>query len=222
MAGERCRPIAVDLFAGAGGMSLGFEQGGFDVLAAVEIDPIHCATHEFNFIDCTILCSNITELSGDDIRTRSEIGKRHVDCVFGGPPCQGFSMIGHRALDDDRNQLVFHFIRIVLELKPSYFVMENVSGLTVGEHKQFLVEIIAEFRKNGYDVEENYRVLNAANYGVPQSRKRLFLLGCKKGERLPKLLILVSIHGHVWFWTRVERDIPAFLKEIQEKVHKVA
>lgn len=179
------RPVAVDLFAGAGGMSLGFEQAGFDVLAAVEIDPIHCATHEFNFPDCAILCANITELSGDDIRRNSSIGDRPVDCVFGGPPCQGFSMIGHRALDDDRNQLVFHFIRVVLELRPRYFVMENVSGLTVGEHKKFLIEIIAEFRKSGYEVEAKYQVLNAANYGVPQSRKRLFLFGCKKGEKLP-------------------------------------
>ena len=179
------RPIAVDLFAGAGGMSLGFEQAGFDVLAAVEIDPVHCATHEFNFPSCATLCASIIDLSGDDIRSRSAIGKKQVDVVFGGPPCQGFSMIGKRALDDDRNQLVFHFIRIVLELNPRYFVMENVSGLTLGEHKNFLLEIISEFKANGYDVESAYKVLNAANYGVPQSRKRLFLFGCRNDERLP-------------------------------------
>ncbi len=185
MNGEK-RPIGVDLFAGAGGMTLGFEQAGFDVLAAVEIDPIHCATHEYNFPFWSILCKSVVDTTAAEIREKSQIGDRDIDVVFGGPPCQGFSLIGKRALDDPRNSLVFHFLRLVLELNPKYFVMENVRGITIGHHRQFLKEIIEEFRKNGYNVEENYQVLNAAHYGVPQNRERLFLLGCRQDLPLPK------------------------------------
>jgi DNA (cytosine-5)-methyltransferase 1 len=179
------RPIAVDLFAGAGGMTLGFEQAGFDVLAAVEIDPVHCATHEFNFPFWTILCRSVTDITGREIREGSSIGSKEIDVVFGGPPCQGFSLMGKRALDDPRNHLVYHYIRLVLELQPKYFVMENVKGMTLGKHQHFLAEIIDIFHRNGYQVEPNYKILNAAHYGVPQNRERLFLLGCRKGLKLP-------------------------------------
>ncbi|MEB3215686.1 MAG: DNA cytosine methyltransferase [Nostocales cyanobacterium 94392] len=180
------RPIAVDLFAGAGGMTLGFEQAGFDVLAAVELDPIHCAIHKFNFPFWSILCAGVENISGEEIRARSQIKNQEIDVVFGGSPCQGFSFMGKRAVDDPRNNLIFHFFRLIIELNPKYFVFENVPGLTVGEHQKFLLNVISEFEKNGYQVEGNYRVLNAANYGVPQDRARLFILGCRQGLSLPK------------------------------------
>lgn len=180
------RPIAVDLFAGAGGMTLGFEKAGFDVLAAVELDPIHCAIHEFNFPFWSTLCASVDNIKGEEIRKRSQIKNKEIDVVFGGSPCQGFSIMGKRALDDPRNSLVFHFLRLILELQPKYFVFENVPGLTVGEHRKFLLEVIEEFEKNGYQVEANYQVLNAVNYGVPQDRARLFILGCRHGLKLPK------------------------------------
>ncbi|MEY3303619.1 MAG: hypothetical protein RLZZ139_1992 [Cyanobacteriota bacterium] len=179
------RPIAVDLFAGAGGMTLGFEQAGFDVLASVEIDPIHCATHEYNFPMWTAICASVTEISGDDIRQRSKIGDREVEVVFGGPPCQGFSMMGKRAFDDPRNQLVSHFMRLVKELNAKYFVMENVKGLTLGNHRQFLDEVIENFEENGYHIINPYKVLDASHFGVPQHRERLFLIGCRQGLKLP-------------------------------------
>jgi DNA (cytosine-5)-methyltransferase 1 len=180
------RPIGIDLFAGAGGLSLGFERAGFDVVAAVEIDPIHCAVHEFNFPKTATICKSVTDLDGTEIRNRAGIGDRAIDVVFGGAPCQGFSMIGKRALDDPRNGLVHHFVRLVLELRPKYFVFENVKGLTVGAHKKFLEEIIEAFQADGtYRVVTDYRVLNAAEYGVPQDRRRLFLLGARKGLALP-------------------------------------
>lgn len=183
---KRGRPIGIDLFSGAGGMSLGFEQAGFDVAACVEIDPIHAAVHKYNFPRCATICRSVIDVSGAEIRATAGIGDQTVDVVFGGAPCQGFSMIGKRALDDPRNQLVYHFVRIVVELKANYFVFENVRGLTVGKHKQFLQEVIDAFKSHGYDVLEPYRVLNAANYGVPQDRQRLFLMGCRKGLTLPK------------------------------------
>ena len=173
------RPVAVDLFAGVGGLSLGFEQAGFDVLAAVEIDPIHCAAHKFNFPHCKVIPQSITKLTGEKIREISPIGKRKVDVVFGGAPCQGFSLIGQRQFDDPRNSLVKDFVRIVHELDAQTFVFENVKGLTVGKHKQFLVELIEEFEKIGYNVQTPWRVLNAASFDVPQNRERLILMGAK-------------------------------------------
>jgi DNA (cytosine-5)-methyltransferase 1 len=179
------RPIAIDLFAGAGGLSLGFEQAGFDVVAAVDIDPIHCATHKFNFPNCATVCKSVIETTGEELRRRSGIGRRDLDVVIGGAPCQGFSLIGKRALDDSRNQLVYHYVRLVMELKPKYFVFENVKGLTIGKHRRFLQEIIEAFREGGYDVRTEYQVLNAADYGVPQDRRRLFLMGSRAGLALP-------------------------------------
>ncbi|QNH14327.1 DNA cytosine methyltransferase [Xanthomonas sp. SI] len=179
------RPLGIDLFAGAGGLSLGFEQAGFDVVAAVEIDPVHASVHEYNFPHCQVIPQSVTELNGSRIRAAAGIGERTVDVVFGGAPCQGFSLIGRRALDDPRNSLVKDFVRIVRELDASYFVFENVKGLTVGKHRKFLFEIIEEFKEAGYDVVEDWKVLNACSYGVPQDRQRLFLLGAKRGLPLP-------------------------------------
>lgn len=180
------RPIGIDLFAGAGGMSLGFEQAGFDVAAAVEIDPVHCAVHKFNFPNCAVIPTSVERLTGAAIRAAANIGDREVDVVFGGPPCQGFSLIGHRALDDARNRLVLDFVRLVAELRAKTFVFENVKGLTVGKHRKFLSELIESFEDAGYTVQTPERVLNAANYGVPQSRERLILMGTRKGLTLPK------------------------------------
>lgn len=179
------RPIAIDLFAGAGGLSLAFEQAGFDVAAAVEIDPVHCAVHHYNFPYASTICASVVDVLGEDIRGRAEIGDRDIDVLCGGAPCQGFSLMGRRALDDPRNQLVFHFVRLVRELRPKYFVFENVKGLTVGTHKKFLNEIVEEMTLSGYDVLLPWQVLNAADFGVPQDRRRLFLIGARRGLELP-------------------------------------
>lgn len=175
------RPLGIDLFAGAGGLSLGFEQAGFDVVAAVEIDPVHCAVHKFNFPDCAVIARSVVGLTAAEIRSSANIGLRNVDVVFGGAPCQGFSMIGQRILDDPRNHLVREFVRIVKDLRASYFVFENVKGLTVGKHRRFLEELIALFDEAGYDVRLPWKVLDAADYGVPQHRERLILFGARKG-----------------------------------------
>jgi DNA (cytosine-5)-methyltransferase 1 len=175
---EPTRPIAVDLFAGAGGMSLGFEQAGFRVAAAVEIDPIHACVHKFNFPDCTVIPRSVRDLTGQMIRETAGI-RGKVEVVCGGAPCQGFSLIGKRILDDPRNSLVKDFVRIVSELDAEYFVFENVKGLTVGTHRRFLDELIESFKEIGYSVRLPWAVLNAVSYGVPQDRKRLFLLGSK-------------------------------------------
>ena len=192
------RPVGIDLFAGAGGLSLGFEQAGFDVRASIEIDPIHCAVHEFNFPNCASICADASKVSGADIRKAARLGNTPVDVVFGGAPCQGFSLIGKRALDDPRNRLLLEFLRLTVELEARYFVFENVKGITIGEHKKLLEELIVAFRENGYEVVLPYRVLNAADYSVPQDRRRLFLMGAKKGLPLPVYPLADSSKTTVW------------------------
>ncbi len=181
------RPIAIDLFAGAGGLSLGLEQAGFDVVCAVEIDPVHACVHKYNFPNCGVIAQSIEDIDGKYIRKAAGLKARErVDLVAGGAPCQGFSLMGQRALDDPRNSLVKEYIRIIDEIKPSYFLFENVKGLTVGRHKQILDEIISELESIGYNVLHPWQVLNAKEHGVPQSRERLFLMGARKGFSLPK------------------------------------
>ena len=175
------RPCVLDVFAGAGGLALGFEQAGFDIVAGIEIDPVHAATHTFNFPQCRMICGDATEIRGTEVRRELSAP---IDVVVGGAPCQGFSMIGKRALDDPRNQLVRHFLRLVVEIEPSVFVLENVRGLTIGKHRQLLEELSAELQAAGYSVTLPWQVLNARDYGVPQDRQRLFLLG-SKGVAVP-------------------------------------
>jgi DNA (cytosine-5)-methyltransferase 1 len=195
------RPIAVDLFAGAGGLSLGAERAGFDVLAALEYDPIHAAAHAYNFPRTEIVCASAKDVSGEEIRKAIKAGwKLHgrsgrwngtVDAVFGGPPCQGFSVGGVGEATDDRNEMVFEFARLVGQLKPRYFVMENVPGLQgYPDHDaelggRLLDQLIFHLEFVGYEVAPP-RVLNAAFYGVPQDRRRLFLWGALPGEAMPE------------------------------------
>lgn len=179
------RPLAVDLFAGAGGLSLGFEQAGYDIAAAVEYDPIHAAVHEYNYPYSATFCRDVSTISGDEIRQKSGIGDREIHVVAGGPPCQGISMIGKRAIDDPRNVLLKEFARLVNELQPRYFVMENVAGLTVGTHRQLLDEVVEIMATAGYNIVLPYRVLQAADFGTPQSRRRLILLGARTDVPLP-------------------------------------
>jgi DNA (cytosine-5)-methyltransferase 1 len=192
---DRRRPIAVDLFAGAGGFALGFEQAGFDVVAALEYDPIHAAVHKFNFPRTEVVCANASRVTAAEIRAAVERGVAarssranwdgEIDVVFGGPPCQGFSSGGRRRVGDDRNLLVFDFLRLVTELRPSYFAMENVPPMknyieerTLKLLDRFMLEIEAA----GYEVVKPPQVLNAARYGVPQDRRRLIVLGARKGH----------------------------------------
>ena len=141
----------------------------------------------FNFPLTEVLCTNAATVTSQEIKEAVNRSwdshylhldwewNGQIDLVFGGPPCQGFSLMGKRLLNDDRNNLVFHFHRLVTELNPRYFVMENVPGMAVGEHKTLLQLLLAQFKTSGYLVRS--KILNAANFGVPQKRQRLFLIG---------------------------------------------
>ena len=118
------RPVAIDLFSGCGGMSLGLEAAGFDLAASVEIDPIHSIVHHYNFPYGVTICQDITQVKSQELLTAIDDRgfKTDIDVLAGGPPCQGYSHMGHRALDDPRNQLVFEYARIVFEIQPKYFI----------------------------------------------------------------------------------------------------
>ncbi len=175
------RPVAVDLFAGCGGMSLGLEAAGFDVAVSVEYDAVHSIVHHFNFPYGRTMCRDVSTVTGGEILNELEKGgySKDVDLIAGGPPCQGFSHMGKRQLDDPRNSLVFEYLRIIREIKPKYFLFENVPGIATGEHKRFLDELIEEFEAIGYQIEKPVRILDASLYGAPQKRKRLIIMGSR-------------------------------------------
>lgn len=185
------RPVAVDLFSGVGGMSLGFEQAGFDVVAAVEYDPVHAAAHLFNFPTTEVLCRNIANLSSKDVIDAARAGYRRlyprrtwdgqVDAIIGGPPCQGFSTGGKRFVDDERNNLLLEFVRIVEEIRPKTFCLENVAGLLEAKYRGVREEALRRLRLAGYSISGSDRTLNSALFGVPQTRRRVFITGSLGG-----------------------------------------
>ncbi len=175
---SKVRPVVVDLFCGAGGMSLGFEQAGFDVLLGVDSDGYHVATHDRNFPYGRTLCRSVADLSASDVFEALD-GRTEVDVVVGGPPCQGFSHMGVRDAGDPRNTLVGQFVRLVCEIRPKAFVMENVPGMLSGATAEVLTDAVSRFEAAGYRITHPVRVLDASRYGVPQKRKRLILLGIR-------------------------------------------
>ena len=181
------RPVMIDLFSGCGGMALGFESCSFNVVASVEIDPIHSLVHHYNFPYGVTICKDISQLSSQELLTaiKNKGFKTDIDVIAGGPPCQGYSYIGKRQLEDPRNQLVFEFARIVSEIRPKYFIFENVPGIVSGKHRKFLDELIKEFEPNEYSIVQPIQILDASLYGVPQKRKRLILIGYRNDMPRP-------------------------------------
>lgn len=166
---------AIDLFCGCGGLSYGFEKAGAKILLGIDNDAMALNVFEHNHNNTTSICGDITKIGYKDIQNK--IGNKTIDIVIGGPPCQGMSLSGPRKFDDPRNKLYLSYIRIVKEIKPKAFVIENVPGLISLFKGQIKDSIINEFTKLGYNV--SYRVLCASDYGVPQNRKRVIFVGLK-------------------------------------------
>lgn len=169
----------VDLFAGCGGMSEGFIMNGFNLLAVNEVDKNIMLTNKFNHSKHTdeshfILGDVTQEETKQQIINACE--GHPVDVVIGGPPCQGFSYAGWRDPDDKRNQLFRDFVELVKRIKPKFFVMENVLGILTMRKGEAIKEIIEAFEEIGYHVNPPLK-LNAANFGVPQKRKRVIIIG---------------------------------------------
>lgn len=172
------RPIAIDLFCGAGGMSLGFEQAGFDVILGIDFDGHHIASHKRNFPLGRAVCTSVAGLTAAQIREYAGCNAE-IDLLFGGPPCQGFSNMGHRDTSDPRNTMVDEFVRIAMELQPKCVVMENVPGMIAGKTRAVLDRALKSLSQD-YNITSPVQVLNAANYGVPQDRKRVFVMAVRK------------------------------------------
>lgn len=172
------KPIAVDLFCGVGGMALGFHDAGFDIRVAVDVCPRNVELYSINFPNTTVLNADISNISAESIL--SKIGPSNcIDVLFGGPPCQGFSIMGRRDQSDPRNSLIMSFARLVRELRPRTFVFENVPGLTQGVMVSQLKSFVDEIARSGYRISSSFSILNAKNFGVPQSRERLFIIGSR-------------------------------------------
>ena len=162
----------LSLFAGAGGMDLGFKNAGFDVIWANDFDPDSVKTYKRNFGDHIVL--------GDIEKIRTNNMPDNPDVVIGGFPCQGFSIANlGRSVDDSRNKLYKQMLRVIRAKKPKYFVAENVEGILTLGKGAVIQKILKDFKSIGYKV--NYKLLNAADYGVPQARKRVFIIGNRLG-----------------------------------------
>ena len=168
---------AVDLFCGAGGMSLGLEMAGYDIRLGLDFVKDCEDTHNLNFPNVPFICGDITDVSGNDILNKIGLKKGDLTLVSGGPPCQGFSTVNgkSRFLENPKNKLFVQFVRLINELSPTWFVMENVTGLLSMNSGKVKEAIFQAFLDIGYSVEA--KVLNASDYGVPQHRKRAIFIG---------------------------------------------
>lgn len=168
---------SVSLFTGAGGMDIGFTAAGFDVVWANELMPHAAATYELNHKPGVMRKGDLNQML-DSLPTSGEIA-----CVFGGPPCQGFSVAGKMDLSDERSKLVFSYMEVVSRLRPSAFVLENVKALaTLTKFAAIREALVREADANGYDAR--FYLLNAKDFGVPQNRERVFFIGFKRSLKV--------------------------------------
>ncbi len=173
-------PTVISLFAGCGGSSLGYSMAGFRELLAVEWDENAAATFRLNFPDVPVYQGDIAGLTSEAAMRMAGIRPGELDVLDGSPPCQGFSTAGKRDMNDSRNQLFREYIRLLRDLQPRAFVMENVSGMVKGKMKLVFVEILKELKACGYKVSA--RLMNAMYFEVPQSRARMIFIGTRDGE----------------------------------------
>ena len=184
----RARPKAIDLFSGAGGITLGLCNAGYNVVFCSDHDQAYEQTHGRNFPHIPFLREEIENLDVQNIMDIALIKPGELDMLVGGPPCQGFSIIGQRETSDPRNRLFKQFLRIAIGLQPRVVVIENVSGLATMDSGAVLQEIVRSFTEAGYKAD--CAELLAAQYGVPQMRWRMFFIGWRndlgKGGGFPQ------------------------------------
>lgn len=176
MSSAGSRPVAIDLYAGVGGLSLGMKQAGFDVVAGVEADPVTARYYQYNHPGTSVLTKQVGAAMKESLVATIPAGEE-LALVMGGPPCQGFSWAGRRRPNDDRNREVIRFAQMVAALRPLAFVMENVRGILTNGMAQLTAatKALAEVYRVGEP-----QVLRASDYGVPQARERVFLVGIRR------------------------------------------
>lgn len=170
---KKQKPTVIDLFCGCGGLSLGFEQAGYNILIGIDVWKDALETYRYNHINSKTICSDLSTLSPSVVE--NEIRTNSVDVIIGGPPCQGFSIAGKRIVDDERNKLYKSFVKMVKHFSPKAFVLENVPNILTMGNGSIKQAIIADFEELGYTVFT--KVLLASDYGVPQNRKRAIFVG---------------------------------------------
>jgi DNA (cytosine-5)-methyltransferase 1 len=175
-------PKVISLFAGCGGSSLGYRLAGCEVLAAVEYDKNAAAAYRENFEGTRLYEADIVTLDPESVLADLNLKPGELDILDGSPPCQGFSMAGKRRMDDPRNRLFEEYVRFLKIMRPKAFVMENVPGLVIGNMRSIFYEMVHALTDAGYEVRG--RILNALHYGVPQSRRRVILIGFRKDLKL--------------------------------------
>lgn len=184
----------IDLFCGCGGFSKGFEQAGFNILLGIDIWKDAINTYKTNFPHAYTILGDLSNIESNDILSKVNVSINDIDVIIGGPPCQGFSVSGKRMIDDPRNILYKSFVRIVDSIKPKIFVMENVPGLVRLFKGQVKTQIIEDFSNIGYEV--SMQELVASDYGVPQTRKRVFFVGLNKNKiKNSEYVFPVKTHG---------------------------
>ena len=204
----------LDLFCGAGGLSYGFECAGFDILLGIDNDAKALETFELNHKGSKSICGDITQITYED-HIKPLLDGKQIDVIIGGPPCQGMSLSGPRKFDDPRNKLYLSYIRLVKEIQPKAFVIENVPGLVGLFGGQIKDSIIEKFTEMGYHIE--YQILCSADYGVPQSRKRVVFVGTKVGS-----FEYPAINPNVVTCSMALSDLPALEDELGEEVSEYA
>lgn len=174
---------AIDLFAGCGGLSKGFMDAGFDIIVGVDNDQAALNTFEKNHNGAVAMNADLSKQETFD-EIKKIAGERRIDVVIAGPPCQGFSLTGPRNFDDARNKLYLAVIELVRQYRPKGFIIENVPGMATLYNGEIKNEILRRFEKMGYNIA--CQILCAADYGVPQMRKRLIFMGIRKDIGMPK------------------------------------
>lgn len=175
---KETKPICIDLFCGGGGLSLGLKMSGFNVCLGIESDPAHYLVYTKNNLDTPVLLKDIQEIRKiTPVLSLLKLKAKDIDLIAGGPPCQGFSVANKktRSRDNNKNDLVYDFFRFVKEVRPKTFLLENVVGLTSLDNCELFNDLLDKFEKIDYNV--NHFILDAAQYGVPQHRRRIFITG---------------------------------------------
>ena len=203
----------IDLFAGCGGFSIGFEQAGFKINKAVEIDKQISLSYKKNHLDTLMINQDIGAIDNNEFFSEKE-----AEVIIGGPPCQGFSMAGARIrdsnfIDDPRNYLFRHYVNIVKIVKPKVFLFENVKGILSMKQGKIFQEIISNLSdKNnfgGVQYHIYHKILNSNNYGIPEKRERVIIIGVQKEIDLDKLEVTVK--------EKILKKIPHFFDMVTVK-----
>ncbi len=200
---------SIDLFCGAGGFSEGLYQAGIQTRIAVDFDEQAIHTFSHNHPKVRTICADIAKLNPKNLLAKAELEKGELDLIVGGPPCQGFSLAGSRLPDDPKNKLVLEYKKIVKGVMPKFFIFENVPGIMSMESGKVVEALCNEFRELGYAL--SVEVINAADYGVPQSRPRFIMIGSREGIKVGFPLKTHSENGNKYKISLLDQKLPSYV-----------